>query len=162
MPSSLCLGKLCDVYRVFLYISSVPIVFLAETSRTNLAETILYFSDVIQLPETDMIFAISATSLLNQEENFGQMKEIVNFMIYKYGTGDILYSIIVYGDEPRRVVSFKSIFKTDEALMDAIDKIGRLPGASLNKVLKLAKEVLVCMCFWRWCLLGRNDWLAME
>ena len=113
-----------------------------ELSRNQLTITILYFSDLIQLPETDMIFAISATSLLNREENFEQMKEIINAMIYKYGSGDILYSVIVYGEEPRRVVTFKTSFETDEALMDVISRIGRLPGASLTKVLKLAKEVV--------------------
>lgn len=88
-----------------------------------------------------MIFAISATSRLNQSENFEQMKEIINAMIYKYGTGDILYSVLVYGEQSRRVVSFKATFQTDEALMDAVSQVGRLAGASLANALKLANEV---------------------
>lgn len=74
------------------------------------------------------------------------MKEVINAMIDKYGRGDILYSVIAYGEEPTRVVSFKMSFETDEALMDVISKMGNIPGASLNKVLRLAKEVLNALC----------------
>lgn len=89
-----------------------------------------------------MIFAISSTSQLHGTKNFKQMKEIINAMVDKYGVGDILYSVLVYGEEPTRIVTFKTSFETDEALMDAISKIGTTPGASLTKVLKLAKQVL--------------------
>ena len=93
-----------------------------------------------------MIFAISSTSQLDEGGNFKQMKEIINAMIDKHGRGDILYSVIVYGEEPTRVVSFKMSFETNEALMDVISKMGNIPGASLNKVLRLAKEVLNALC----------------
>ena len=93
-----------------------------------------------------MIFAISSTSQRDEGDNFKQMKEIINAMIDKYGRGDILYSVIVYGEEPTRVVSFKMSFETDEALMDVISKMGKIPGASLNKVLRLAKEVWNALC----------------
>ena len=109
--------------------------------RTNFLKHFLFVSDFVQLPRTDMIFAISATSRLNPSENFEQMKEIINAMIYKYGTGDILHSVLVYGEQPRRVVSFKATFQTDEALMNAVSQMGRLAGASLANTLKLAKEV---------------------
>lgn len=89
-----------------------------------------------------MIFAISATSTLDEAENFQQMKEIINAMIDKYGSGDILYAVIVYGEEPSRAVSFKTSFPSDEALMDTISKMGKSPGASLTKALKLAREVM--------------------
>ena len=89
-----------------------------------------------------MIFAISAASQLAEAENFQQMKEIINAMIDRYGSGDILYSVIVYGEEPSRIVSFKTNFATDEALMDVISKMGKIRGSSLTKALKLAKEVM--------------------
>ena len=88
-----------------------------------------------------MIFAISATAQLNELENFQQMKEIINAMIDKYGRGDLLYSVIVYGDEPSRVVRFQTDFVSDEALMDFISKMSKSRGASLSKALKLANQV---------------------
>ena len=101
----------------------------------------------MEVPEVDMIFAISATAQLDELENFQQMKEIINAMIDKYGRGDIMYSVIVYGDEPSRVVNFKANFDSDEALMDFISKMGKSRGASLAKALKLAKEVNnICSC----------------
>lgn len=94
-----------------------------------------------------MIFAISATSQLDEMANHKQMKEIINAMIDKYGRSDILYSVIVYGEEPSLVVSFNNVFATDEGLMDVISKMGKSRGASLTKALKLAKEV-ICHEYW--------------
>lgn len=88
-----------------------------------------------------MIFAISANAQLNEFANFRQMKDIINAMIDKYGRGDIMYSVIVYGEEPSRLVRFTTNFDSDEALMDYISKMRKSRGASLTKALQLAEEV---------------------
>lgn len=98
-------------------------------------------SDIVEVPEVDMIFAISANAQLNELANFRQMKDIINAMIDKYGRGDIMYAVIVYGDEPSRLVRFTTNFDSDEALMDYISKMRKGRGASLTKALQLAKEV---------------------
>lgn len=95
----------------------------------------------MEVPEVDMIFAISANAQLDELANFQQMKEIINAMIDKYGRGDIMYAVIVYGEEPSRLVRFTTNFDSDEALMDYISKMGKRRGASLTKALQLAKEV---------------------
>lgn len=95
----------------------------------------------MEVPEVDMIFAISANAQLNELANFRQMKDIINAMINKYGRGDIMYAVIVYGDEPSRLVRFTTNFDSDEALMDYINKMRKGRGASLTKALQLAKEV---------------------
>jgi len=95
----------------------------------------------VEIPEVDMIFAISANAQLNELANFRQMKDIINAMIDKYGRGDIMYAVIVYGEVPSRSLRFTSNFDSDEALMDYISKMGKGRGASLTKALQLAKEV---------------------
>jgi len=101
----------------------------------------LLLSDIVEVPEIDMIFAISANAQLNELANFRQMKDIINAMIDKYGRGDIMYAVIVYGEEPSRLVRFTTNFDSDEALMDYISKMRKGRGASLTKALQLANEV---------------------
>ena len=88
-----------------------------------------------------MIFAVSANAQLNELANFRQMKDIINAMIDKYGRGNIMYAVIVYGEEPSRLVRFTTNFDSDEALMGYISKMRKGRGASLTKALQLAKEV---------------------
>ena len=95
----------------------------------------------MEVPEVDVIFAISANAQLNELANFRQMKDIINAMIDKYGRGDIMYAVIVYGEEPSRLVRFTTNFDSDEALMDYISKMRKGRGASLTKALQLAQEV---------------------
>ena len=101
----------------------------------------LFFIEILDVPETDMIFAISATAQLNQLDNFRQMKEIINAMIDKYGTGDLKYSVIVYGDEPQLGLRLNSNFESDETLMNSISSIRSGRGASLSKAVRLANQV---------------------
>ena len=108
-------------------------------SKLNLS--FIFFSDFVDLPEIDMIFAISAKAQLDGDENYKQMKKITNAMIDKYGTGDILYAVIVYGEEPALEVSFKTSFPSDEALTDIVSAMRSASGASLTKALQLAREV---------------------
>lgn len=107
----------------------------------KLNQSFIFFSDIVDLPEIDMIFAISATARLDGDENYKQMKKIINAMIDKYGTGDILYAVIVYGEEPTLEVSFKTSFASDEALTNIVSAMGSASGASLTKALQLAREV---------------------
>lgn len=108
---------------------------------SKLNQSFIFFSDVVDLPEIDMIFAVSATAQLDGDENYKQMKKIINAMIDKYGTGDILYAVIVYGEEPTLEVSFKTTFPSDEALTDIVSAMRSASGASLSKALQLAREV---------------------
>lgn len=110
-----------------------------EISELN--QSFIFFLDVVDLPEIDMIFAISAKAQLDGDENYKQMKKIINAMIDKYGTGDILYAVIVYGEEPTLEVSLKTSFPSDEALTDIVSAMRSASGASLTKALQLAREV---------------------
>lgn len=108
---------------------------------SKLNQSFIFFSDFVDLPEIDMIFAISAKAQLDGDENYKQMKKIINAMIDKYGTGDILYAVIVYGEEPALEVSFKTSFPSNEALTDIVSAMRSASGASLTKALQLAREV---------------------
>lgn len=62
------------------------------------------------------------------------MKDIINVMIDKYGRGDIMYLVIVYGDELLCLVCFIINFDLDEVLMDYISKMRKGCGVLLIKV----------------------------
>ena len=114
---------------------------LNDFKEGTVKHDVFSLSDIVEVPEVDMIFAISATAQLDKLANFQQIKEIIIAMIDKYGTGDILYTVIVYGEEPSRFVSFTDDFGSDENLMNVISRMGQRRGANLTKALMLAEEV---------------------
>lgn len=114
---------------------------LNDFKEGTVKHDVFSLSDIVEVPEVDMIFAISATAQLDKLANFQQIKEIIIAMIDKYGTGDILYTVIVYGEEPSRLVSFTDDFGSDENLMNVISRMGQRRGANLTKALMLAEEV---------------------
>ena len=99
-----------------------------------------FFAEIFEVPKVDLGFAISATAV-DEKENFQQMKDVIKSMIDKYGRGDVLYAVIVFGEEPSIKVRFNSNFVTDEVLKGFINTMGKTPGASLSKALMQAKEV---------------------
>lgn len=62
------------------------------------------------------------------------MKDIINVMIDKYGRGDIMYLVIVYGEELLCLVCFIINFDLDEVFMDYISKMRKGCGVLLIKV----------------------------
>ncbi len=99
------------------------------------------FSDgTLQLPETNLAFAISATGL-EAEQTHTFIKEIIKSIIDKYGTERLEYSVIVYGDSASTQVTFGEVFDSDAELIKAVGSIPRVSGApSLDKALEAAKE----------------------
>ena len=53
-----------------------------------------------------MAFAISANAALDSDENFQKMKDIIDWVITKYGVGKIQFGVVVFGNTPTVVVSF--------------------------------------------------------
>lgn len=102
------------------------------------------FTDgTLQLPETNVAFAISATGTEAQETH-EFIKDIIKSIITTYGTRKLQYSVIVYGDSVSPEVTFGDVFKSDADLVKAIDSIPGITGSpSFDKALEEAKEQLL-------------------
>lgn len=97
----------------------------------------------LQLPETNVAFAISATGT-EAHETHKFIKDIIKSIITTYGTRKLQYSVIVYGDSVSPEVTFGDIFKSDADLIKAIDSIPGVTGSpSFDKALEEAKEQLM-------------------
>ena len=97
----------------------------------------------LQLPETNVAFAISATGTEAQKTH-KFIKDIIKSIITTYGTRKLQYSVIVYGDSVSPEITFRDIFKSDADLVKAIDSIPGITGSpSFDKALEEAKEQLM-------------------
>ena len=87
-----------------------------------------------------MAFAISATGL-EAKETHAFMKDIIKWIIDKYGTQRLEYSVIVYGGSASTQVTFGELFDSDDELIKAVGNMPRVSGApSLDKALEAAKD----------------------
>ena len=69
------------------------------------------------------------------------MKDIIKWIIDKYGTQRLEYSVIVYGGSASTQVTFGEIFDSDDELIKAVGNMPRVSGApSLDKALEAAKD----------------------
>ena len=97
----------------------------------------------LQLPETNVAFAISATGT-EAHETHKFIKDIIKSIITTYGIRKLQYSVIVYGDSVSPEVTFGDIFKSNADLIKAIDSIPGVTGSpSFDKALEEAKEQLM-------------------
>ena len=104
---------------------------------SKLNQSFIFFSDFVDLPEIDMIFAISAKAQLDGDENYKQMKKIINAMIDKYGTGDILYGFEFHACFKIYVQKFKA-----KSLNQLISKLNNPILKSLNDLNELNQFLL--------------------
>lgn len=106
----------------------------------NIFSSFSFIDGTLQLPETNLAFAISATGL-EAEETHAFMKDIIKWIIDKYGTQRLEYSVIVYGGSASTQVTFGEIFDSDDELIKAVGNMPRVSGApSLDKALEAAKD----------------------
>ncbi len=88
-----------------------------------------------KLQDLDLAFAISANAALDSAENFRKMKDIIDWVINKYGVGKIQYGVVVFGNTPSVKVSFTQPFN-DEQLKTIIENTAQNTGGSnLEKAL---------------------------
>ena len=100
---------------------------------------LLLVSAVLEPPEIDLCFAISATAA-NADSTFTLMKETINDVIDDYGINKIRYSVILFGSQAKQVVGFDSSL-TKPALEAYIRALDRLSGGSaIDKALEKALE----------------------
>ena len=106
----------------------------------NIFASFSFTDGTLQLSETNLAFAISATAL-EAEETYTFMKDIIKWIIDKYGTQRLEYSVIVYGGSASTQVTFGEIFESDAELIKSVGSMARVTGApSLDKALEAAKD----------------------
>lgn len=92
----------------------------------------------------DIGFAISATSA-DSSEIFQKIKDTINSIIDKYGISRIHVSLLVFGDNAARKISFKDQFSSPENLKSFINLIpkrsgGPVLGEALQEAVNLFKS----------------------
>lgn len=119
------------------------------------AEFYCFIAALPKLQDLDLAFAISANAALDSSGNFRKMKEIIDWVVSKYGVGKIQYGVVVFGSTPTVKVRFtqpvndeqlKTIIQTTvqnrggSNLERALDEVERLFASSPRPD---AKRVLV-------------------
>ena len=91
--------------------------------------------DEFKVYETDLVFALSATSA-TADESFSKMKNTINSIATKYGRDKFHYSVLIFGTVPSIRLKFSDMFATIEQFRRVILAIPRSrSGAALDKAL---------------------------
>ena len=96
------------------------------------------------IPEVDLGFALSASSVLHNE-TFKLMKDIITYIIDTYGTQKIHYSVLVYGDTATIQINFGQTPPSPQQLKTAVEKLRfgtgtpNLAGA-MEKAIKMFED----------------------
>lgn len=101
----------------------------------------MFFSDSANIPEIDLTFALSATSV-SSERTFNLMKSTVNRIIQQYGITRIHYSVIVFGSSPTTHFDFSRTFPNKDDLIRVISNLSKKSGdPDLAKALESVSKV---------------------
>lgn len=94
-----------------------------------------------KIPKIDLAFAISAATS-DADRTFRLMQDTIKSVVTKYGTTDILYSIITFGPVPVVQLRFGSFVGDSDRLKRLVDNIPRQRGVpALDKALEKGKDV---------------------
>ena len=101
----------------------------------------MFFSDSANIPEIDLTFALSATSVFSKR-TFNLMKSTVNRIIQQYGITRIHYSVIVFGSSPTTHFDFSRTFPNKDDLIRVISNLPKKSGdPDLAKALESVSKV---------------------
>lgn len=88
-----------------------------------------------KLQDLDLAFAISANAALDSTENFRKMKEIIDWVIEKYGVGKIQYGVVVFGNTPSVKVSFTQPVNDEQLKAIIQNTVQNRGGSNLERAL---------------------------
>lgn len=101
----------------------------------------MFFSDSANIPEIDLTFALSATSVFSKR-TFNLMKSTVNRIIQQYGITRIHYSVIVFGSSPTTHFDFSRTFPNKDDLIRVVSNLPKKSGdPDLAKALESVSKV---------------------
>ena len=91
--------------------------------------------------EIDVVFAISADSV-NHAQTFSLMRDTISWIIGKYGTSKLRYSVIVFGVDASTEINFNRDVPTPNVLIESVRQLLRKRGGSdLKKAMEEAASV---------------------
>lgn len=112
-----------------LFLLLLFFLFLLQPASSPFSNSLSSDSNI---PELDLVFAVSATS--NELETYNSMRGTINRFISTYGSEKVHYSIIVYGKDVQRVISFNHTFPPNVSeLHKAISRHARISGPTVLK-----------------------------
>ena len=127
----------CNVETIYCLLPSATFPFDNMISKTCLS---FFVSAVLEPPEIDLCFAISATAA-NASNTFNLMKETINDVISSYGINKIRYSVVIFGEQARQVVGFDSSITDPAELEEYIRSQSPIRGSpAIDKALGKALE----------------------
>lgn len=99
-----------------------------------------FVSVVVEPPEMDLCFAVSATAALSQK-TFNLMKKSIIDVVDTYGAGKVRYSVVLFGSVARLVVKFSDGALDPTRLKGAIGSLVPSSGApALDEALERSFE----------------------
>lgn len=95
------------------------------------------------IPEIDLAFALSATAF-DAAGNFRRMKEIVNYIIRRYGQDKIRYSVLIFGQGARIRIGFQDLIPNSDRLAAYISTLSKYRGGPrMDLALAEARKLFV-------------------
>lgn len=91
--------------------------------------------------DLDLAFAISANSPFNSEDNFQKMKDIIDWVVNKYGVGKIQYAVVKFGSTPDVQVSFTQPINDEELRLLVQNSTVKRQGSDLEQALATVKDL---------------------
>jgi len=82
-----------------------------------------------------LAFAISANAALDSNQNFRKMKDIIDWVINKYGVGTIQYGVVVFGNTPSVKVTFTQPVNDDQLKTILQNAAKNRAGSNLERAL---------------------------
>ena len=130
---------------LFIFLNSLylgPATFSRKTLvESNIQRCIFLLSDSVNIPEIDLTFAISATSV-ESASTFSLMRATIISIIQQYGIDRIHYSVIVFGSVSTTTFDFSYTPPTQIDLRDEVSRLRKSDGSpDLVKALEDAKRV---------------------
>lgn len=84
-----------------------------------------------------MAFAISATAV-RSSSNYRKMKQVISAIIDEYGSNRIHYSVLSFGNTPKRLMKFSKTFPGDEELKRFVERFQQnSDGSALDTALEV-------------------------
>ena len=100
-----------------------------------------FISATKEIPETDLLFAITATSV-DGYLTFRKVQNTIKYIIDQYGIDKVHYGAIVFGATARKQFGFSDKFLTPSDLKRRVDGLPRqFGGPALDKALEAAQEM---------------------
>ena len=115
---------------LLLFLSFFFFLFLSQPASKPFSNSLSSDSNI---PELDLVLAVSATSLKGFE-TYNSMRDTINRFISTYGSKKVHYSIFVYGNSLQRVISFNHTFPPSVGeLQQSISKHAPISGPTVLK-----------------------------